>query len=54
MKRYSVSMGANMVLRVERQIADMIEKGVSTKTIERMLRHEGVDKDLVRKILRDI
>lgn len=45
-------MGANMVLRVEEQIADMKERGISEKAIERIMRHEGVDKALVRKIMR--
>ena len=47
-------MGANRVLRVEEQIADLVEKGVSTKTIEKILGYEGVDKAFVRKIMRNI
>ena len=47
-------MGANRVLWVEGQIADLVEKGVNTKTIERILRHEGVDKEFVRRIMRNI
>lgn len=54
MKHYGVSMGANMVFRVKEQIANMKEKGVSEKTIERIMRHEGVDKAFVRKIMRSI